>query len=140
MALIVDTGGIYALYDEDDDHHQDAVRVVDAERGELLIPIVVLGEVDYLLLEYLGVRAEADFLASIQSGAFQLEPFLPQDLQRSRQILEQYRDLELGLVDASVMATAERLGVFRILTTDLRDFRPVTTSGGRTFELLPADG
>lgn len=119
MALVADTGGLYALFDADDAHHQAAARIVEAERGLLFVPVVVLGELDYLLREYLGVEAELDFLASIQSGSFQLEPFLPQDLERSRELLGQYKDLDLGLVDAGVIATAERLGIHRILTTDL---------------------
>lgn len=55
MALVADSGGLYALYDADDAHHEATVRVVAAERGALLIPVVVLGEVDYLLREFLGI-------------------------------------------------------------------------------------
>lgn len=139
MALVADSGGLYALYDADDSHHQAATRVVESERGVLLIPVVALGEIDYLLREFLGIQAELDFLADIRSGAFQLEPFLPRDLDRSLELIEQYRDLDLGLVDTAVIATAERLGIQRILTTDVRDFRAVTPAGGRAFELLPAD-
>ena len=49
------------------------------------------------------------------------------------------RDLDLGLADASVIATAERLEVYRILTVDERDFRAVRTVRGDSLVLLPAD-
>jgi predicted nucleic acid-binding protein len=42
-------------------------------------------------------------------------------------------------VDASVIATAERLGTLRILTLDERDFRAVRSQSGQPFVLLPAD-
>jgi predicted nucleic acid-binding protein len=37
-----------------------------------------------------------------------------------------------------VIATAERLGVDRILTVDERDFRAVRSKGGKPFVILPA--
>jgi predicted nucleic acid-binding protein len=50
-----------------------------------------------------------------------------------------HADLDLGLADASVIAAAERKGVRRILTVDLRDFRVVRALDGKPFSLLPAD-
>ena len=73
------------------------------------------------------------------SGAFTLETLTSEDLLRIHGLIEQYRDLDLGLADASVIATAERLGVQRILTVDERDFRVVRPSSGQPFTLLPAD-
>ena len=40
-------------------------------------------------------------------------------------LIRQYRDLGLGLADASVVATAERLGRPRLLTVDERHFRAI---------------
>lgn len=37
------------------------------------MPSAILAEIDYLLREFLGVEAELDFLASLRSGAFELE-------------------------------------------------------------------
>ena len=41
--------------------------------------------------------------------------------------------------DASVMATAERFGVHRVLTVDERHFRAVLSKDKRPFTLVPAD-
>ena len=54
-------------------------------------------------------------------------------------LVRQYRDLPLGLVDAAVAATAERLGIDRVLTVDQRHFRTVKPRGFDHFQLLPAD-
>ena len=48
-------------------------------------------------------------------------------------------DLNLGLADAAVIATAERLNVQRILTVDERQFRAVRSVDGKPFTLVPAD-
>jgi hypothetical protein len=63
--LVVDTGGLYALYDTDDAHHAEVRRVVEQEPGMLIVPVVILAELDYLLREFLGVDAELDFLDGI---------------------------------------------------------------------------
>jgi predicted nucleic acid-binding protein len=50
MAIICDTSGIYALYDGDDAQHQRTTALVASESGPLLIPVILLAEIDYLLL------------------------------------------------------------------------------------------
>jgi predicted nucleic acid-binding protein len=114
-------------------------RVLDQERSLVVIPSAVLGELDYLLREHLGIRAEIDFLESVMSGSFTLENLIPADVVRCHELVTTYKDLDLGLADAAVIATAERLNVERILTVDERDFRAVRPKRGRPFVLLPAD-
>ena len=101
--------------------------------------MAILAEIDYLLRVRLGIRAVKRFLEGIAVGGFSLEPFTAQDLQRCQELLSTYADLDLGLADASVVATAERKAVRRILTVDLRDFRAVRAADGKPFTLLPAD-
>lgn len=139
MTLVADTGALYALYDADDEHHEAVATAVEGETGPIIVPMAVLGELDYLLREFLGVDAELDFLGSVLDGAFVLEAITEGDVRRCREILEQYRDLDPGLVDAAVMATAERFRTERILTVDQRDFRIVVSRRGEPFRLLPAD-
>lgn len=138
MSLVADTGGLYALYDTDDAHHAAVQEVVEAESGPIIVPSAVLGELDYLLREFLGVDAELDFLAGLASGALTLEPMASMDVDRCRELIGTYRDLDLGLVDSAVIATAERLEVRRVLTIDERDFRAVRPRGG-ALTLLPYD-
>jgi len=139
MALICDTGAIYALYDADDAHHASAKAVVEAETGPLFLPLVLLAEIDYLLTSRLGIDAALDFLESVESGSFTLVAPSSEDLTRCRELILQYRDLSLGLADATVVATAERLKIQRVLTVDQRHFRAIQPRGLGHFVLLPAD-
>lgn len=125
MALVADTGALYALYDADDLHHAAVRQVVEGERGPIILPVVFLAELDYLLREFLGVEAELDFLERIARGAYTLEPFTAEDLARARELIATYRALDIGLADAAVIATAEHLKIPRILTVDERDFRAI---------------
>ena len=138
MRAVADTGALYALYDADDKDFTRVRQALDSLRGPIYVPSAILGEVDHLLREWLGVDAEVAFLESLRRGAFRLENLAPDDLQRCSELLQTYRDLDLGLADASVIAVAERLGISTILTLDERDFRTVTPATG-PFRLLPAD-
>ena len=138
MTLIADTGGLYALYDADDKHHNAVCRVIEQERGPLIVPMAILGELDYLLREFLSIDAELAFLEGIANGTYILEPLTVVDVARCRALIAMYRELDLGLADAAVIATAERFRIRRVLTIDERDFRAVTPQHG-TLTLLPAD-
>ena len=139
MALICDTGAVYALYDADDAHHAAAKAVVENEAGPLLLPVVLLAEIDYLLTTRLGTDAALDFLDSVATGAFTLVDLSPEGRAHCRELVRQYRGLPLGLADASVVATAERLRIQRVFTVDERHFRAIQPRGLGHFVLLPAD-
>jgi len=139
MAVVADSGAIYALYDAGDRHHKSVVRALRSERGPVILPSAILSEVDYLLREFLGVDAELDFIYGILSGEYALEPTTPNDIRRARDIIATYRDLDIGLADAAVAATADRLRIRTILTIDQRDFRVMLDHSGKPFRLLPAD-
>ena len=139
MALVADSGGIYGLYDRRDSAHGRIRTVLERERDPIVIPAVILGELDYLLRVRLGAQALLQFLSDLDSGAFLLEAVTPHDLLRCRALLMKYADLDIGLCDASVVAVAERLGTDRILTVDERDFRAIRSVRGKPFRLFPAD-
>jgi predicted nucleic acid-binding protein len=139
MALIADSGAIYGLHDRRDRHHRALRKAIEQETGPILISQAILSEIDYLLRAKLGTNAKIDFLDDIIASIFTLVPFTAIDVIRSRDLVVTYRDLDLGLADAAVIATAERLGVRRILTVDERDFRAVRGADGKPFRLLPAD-
>jgi predicted nucleic acid-binding protein len=72
----------------------------------------------------------------LRRGAFTYAPPTLTLLQRAMDIDRQHADLGLGLVDASVVALAERLGVYRLATRDLRHFSAVRLGRGRGFDLV----
>lgn len=139
MALVCDTGGVYALYDADDAYHSAARAAVEQERGALIVPVAILSEIDYLLSRRLGTKAAIDFLRSIQAGAFTLCGTTSEDIVRCVELVQQYEDMGLGLADSAVVAIAERLRVQRILTVDHRHFRAVRPRGFEFFVVVPTD-
>jgi uncharacterized protein len=139
MAAVADSGALYGLYNRRDRHHRALRAAIVHEPGAILVPTAILAEVDYLIGAKLGVKAELDLLDDILGGAFTLEPFTLADLRRSRELIDQYSSLDIGLADAAVIAVAERIGTRRILTVDERHFRVVRAVDGKPFTLIPAD-
>jgi uncharacterized protein len=137
LAILVDTGPLYALADEDDQYHDAVKSYVSQIHEVLIIPSPVVPEVCYLLLEYLGAEAELQFLRSLAKQEMLLEQPSIKDIERAIQILEQYRDAQFGMVDASLMAMTERLKVEVVLTLDRRDFSIYRPKHCRAFRLVP---
>ena len=121
---VADTGAILALVDADDRHHE-AMRGLFQSAPELwVLPWAILPEVDYLLATRVGEDARAAFLQDLASGAFAVEWGGDADVWRANELCARYADLKIGLVDAVVMAMAERLKASAIATVDLRHFGP----------------
>ncbi len=138
-ALIVDAGALYAQADADEPEHEAISAALLAERGELVTSQLVVAEADYLILRRLGVDAELAFLEDLAQGTYLADALVPAELAIARDVAARYRDLELGLADASLVVLANRWGTRRILTLDERAFRTVTPLQGGTFTVLPAD-
>lgn len=140
MALIVDAGALFAQADADQPGH-DAIRTaLLAERGALVTSELAIAEADYLILDRLGPDAEAAFIEDLVDGTYIVECLDRSQMAEARDLIARYRDLRLGLADASLVILAERHNTRRILSFDLRAFRAVTPLQGGTFTILPADG
>lgn len=135
--IVADTGAIVALIDRSDRHHEALMAAYEADPSRWVLPWAILPEVDYLVGKYMGPRAEEAFLADLADGVFRVEWGREADLKRARAIVRQYRALEIGLVDAVVIAVAERLRASAIATLDLRHFGAVTITHRPA--LLPRD-
>ncbi|MGH7918638.1 MAG: PIN domain-containing protein [Candidatus Dormibacteraceae bacterium] len=65
-----------------------------------------------------------------------MEPVAAADWLRIAELVARYRALPLGTVDASVVTTAERLGIEEIATVDRRHFTVVRPAYADAFTLL----
>jgi predicted nucleic acid-binding protein len=137
MALVLDTGGIYAMLDAKDPDHARCAQAVEGF-DDLVIPSLVLVEVDYWCRKRGGgAEAFATLVTDIAAGAYRLEPVLEADLVRAAELEQTYSELDLGLVDASVIALCERLDEDTVLTLDRRDFSVVKPRHRAALQLLP---
>lgn len=135
--LIVDAGPLYAAAAKRDKHHERAVGLLSGSPRPLLVPALVLTEVSYLLADRIGAHAELAFGRALADGELVVEPVADSDWTRIHELMEQYLDLPLGMVDASVIALAERRQVDVIATLDQRRFSVVRPRHVEAFRLVP---
>jgi predicted nucleic acid-binding protein len=135
VSVLLDTGIVYAYYDRSDRWHARARALIQQEARGLILPAPVIPEVDYLLGQRLGSRSRRALYQGVSEGHYFVADLPRQAYARVAAIDAQFAALELGFVDAAIVALAESLKVPRIATTDRRHFDPVAAS--LSLELLP---
>lgn len=134
---MLDTGPLLAALDAaDPDHRRCAQLLKDAEE-DLVVPTLVLAELDYWCHRRLGVRVWLTFLDDLLAGAYRSEHPTARDLHRCHEFQSGYADQPLGVVDASVLALVERLGEERLATLDHRHFAIVRPNHVEALTLVP---
>jgi len=105
----------------------------------VIVTGLVLAEVDYFLRE--NRAAMRRLVANIfdPGTRYEYELPLPSDIARSLELDARFEKLNLGLVDGTVAAVAERRRVYRVLTTDRRDFGAIRIGPrlSQALELVP---
>ncbi len=97
-----------------------AVSWLEGASDPLVVPVPVLVEVEWLATRRLGPLAFESVLLSIEDGGLVVRDLDLADWARVRSLCRSYADLPLGLVDASVVVTAERLEERTVATLDHR--------------------
>lgn len=134
--IVIDSGPLVAAVNIRDRYHESCARLLQNHPGPLLVPTTVVTEVCRLIERRQGSKAEAAFLGSFRAGLV-LVDVTTEDLDRMSELVAVYADLPLGVVDASVIAVAERLGLTEVATLDRRHFTVVPPRHVDAFTLLP---
>ncbi len=135
MKMLADTSGIIALLNRKDRHHADVVRLISL--FELVVPVAILPEVDYMATKYLGERVSRAFFEDINAGAFRYLGMDASDISNATEIMTVYSDIPIGFVDASVASLADHHKIQNILTLDRRHFDIIQSNQFQHFNLLP---
>jgi uncharacterized protein len=136
LALVVDTGVLYATLDASDRHHAACGSLLAGVQEERVVPAPVLVEVDWLC----GDSAQSPFQAvlnQLKSGALTVVDLIERDYDRIAELLRTYADLRVGFVDAAVLAVVERLREPKLATLDRRHFTVMRPQHVEALQLLP---
>jgi predicted nucleic acid-binding protein len=137
VALICDTGPVLAALDRDDPDHRACSSLLINSEEDLIVPGLVLSELDYWCRKLDMHHAWLTFLDDVDSGAWRIVWPTLADLRRARVLEHKYADLALGVVDATIVALAERLNEPKIATLDRRHFAVVRPHHVAALRLLP---
>jgi predicted nucleic acid-binding protein len=138
VALILDTGPLYASLDRSDADHVTCRALIESAKEPLVIPAPVLVEVDYWIQQRLHPGALVALLADIESGAYVVADLGRPQYSRVRELCDRYADSDIGFVDAAVLAIVEQLDEPKLATLDRRHFGLLRPRHRDSIELLPA--
>ena len=131
-----DTGFVVALVNKSDQKHSEVTKIYQQVR-KILLPQSVLAEVGYLIGREAGINPVITFLKGFKYSRFELVALTEDDLLKTAEILEQYKDSRIDFVDATIMVIAARFQLETILTLDQRDFRLFRPKHCNSFIILP---
>lgn len=138
MAIVLDTSVVVAVLDRDEARHGEVRAWLEATDDALVTTPLALTEIDYLVRRHLGQQAAQALWSDFESGAYAVR-WWADALAETIDTARRFRHVDIGLVDASLVALAARLGTERVATLDERHFRRLTGTRGTPFTVLPSD-
>lgn len=129
MKTLLDTGPLVSAIDRADPAHALASAELERLRRRAVVPMPVLIEVDHLARKRVSDEAARHFLHAVADGSHEVAYMTTSLVRRAVEVDRKYADLRLGLVDACVMALAERHEL-PIFTFDFSDFRATESASG----------
>lgn len=136
-AIILDTGPLVALVDEDDHSHETCKRALKKLPGATSVYTVtsVLSEAFYLLPnDKQTVDTVFDNLSLLGCKLVTMEP---QDLLTAKDLMKKYANLPMDFADCEIFIAAEKLSIDTIFTLDKRDFSVYKPKHARNFCIIP---
>jgi predicted nucleic acid-binding protein len=143
VIVAADTSGLITLFNLDDPAYEQAVAVADG--AELLVTTALaLTEVHWVVTSRVGAAAADHVLRSltahIRTERLAVADTSAELIDTALAVRARYRNLNLDLVDAAIVAVAAEYDTDAVLTLDQRDFRAIRPLGRWScFRVLPAD-
>lgn len=124
-----------ALVDRSDPDHERCRELINATPEVRIVPVCTLVEIEYQLRPWRG--GFTGLMRDIEAGRLEVHTPDAGELARATALVDEYADLPLGLVDATVLASVERLRETKLATLDLRHFTVVRPAHIGHLQLLP---
>lgn len=137
MALVLDTSVLLAALDSADPDHNTCAGLIATATESLIVPALVLSELDYWCQKRLSNDVWLGFLDDLLEGSYELEHPSRGDLERCHELQATYTELAVGIVDASILALVERLKESKVATLDHRHFATMRPRHLQALELVP---
>lgn len=135
--ILVDTAPLIALIDKGQgEAHRQCVEAYRNIEEPMLTTWCCFTEAMYFLYQLRGWKAQDILWQFIAQKSLHLHVSRSSEQLRMRELMEQYQDLPMDLADASLVVTAETLGIRRIFTLD-SDFYVYRLKGREAFIIFP---
>ena len=143
--ILCDTGPLVAAFNAADRDHARCTAFLRENWSRLVVPSLAVTEICHLLADPQRrgrTQLAAEFCAAIAADELRIIEVTPHDYRRMAELLTIYASLRLQVVDACIVALAERLDLREVAALDRRDLlvvAPRHLPKGERLTLLPAD-
>lgn len=134
---LTDAGPLIAIIDARDAYHEQCVAALPDLSAPLISTGAAVTEAMHLLGHRAGWPAQERLWRLMRRGDLDVLALDGDTSECVFQLMKKYRDVPMDFADATLVATAENLGISRIFTLD-EHFRIYRMLGRRAFELMPA--
>lgn len=134
--ILVDAGPLVAIVDAGEADHARCVSALSDLTAPMITTWPALTEAMYLLGGAGGWVAQKALWTLVERGELQAMDLDETAKNRTRTLMEKYRDLPMDLADASLFAAAEAIDLKRVFTLD-SDFQVYRFKGRQRFEIVP---
>ena len=136
--LVLDSSVVVASLDRHESPHERCRELIETSDERLGVPSPALCAGDHLIHHRLRTAAMPRFLTRVRAGELNIMELETEDLGRTIGLMERYADLDVGFVDAAVLAIVERLNEPKLATLDRKHFSVMQPRHVDALQLLPA--
>ena len=117
--ILIDAGPLIALFDKDDNHHKRVRKFLSENPYCFISTLAVFTEVSHML--DFNVNVQQDFYEWVMYKGVIISDINQHDIPRIAELTKKYADLPMDFADATLVVTAEKTGIKKIISLD-RDF------------------
>ena len=114
--ILIDSGSLIALFDRDDYYHNSILEFISKRKFRFVTTIAVLTEVTHML--DFSVDAQLLFFNWILNEGAIIHNIDQSDIVRVIELTKKYSDRPMDFADATLVITAERTGINKIISID----------------------
>ena len=118
-SILIDSGPLIALFDSSDKHHRGIRSFLKKNPFRYISTVAVFTEVSHML--DFNTAVQRDFYEWIMRKGVIIGDINQNDILRIVELTEKYSNLPMDFADATLVITAEKTGIRKIISID-RDF------------------
>jgi uncharacterized protein len=142
--VLLDTGPIVGLFNEQDQWHSRCIEFFGESRFCYVTTAAVITEALYLIQRdnrlQRALIAAASLVNDVANNLYEVYNLESDDFSLIAGFYEKFNDQKLDFADLSLVAAAQSLELFKVVTIDRRHFELLTSKQeGRLFEVIEPD-
>jgi uncharacterized protein len=114
--ILIDAGPLIALFDKDDNYHEDIKKFIKVKRYKFITTTAVLTEVTHML--DFSIDVQLMFFEWVMKEGVILQEIQQEDIAKILELTKKYSDRPMDFADATLVIAAEKTGVKKIISID----------------------